>query len=151
VKDAEALAQKYRKSTRKIMIAAGLGVQQSRNADNFANKFKTWYSHEHPSGEGGKFSYDSLVLRSSHSFDTSVVTFLEYVAEIHQAYRKFKAENPTTNKKDYEKACQPIHDYCKSLQNVIDFSDESRKSMVARMDSVKEKFTDLVGLPYIFA
>jgi shikimate 5-dehydrogenase len=61
MKEAEALAQKYGKSTRTIMIAAGLGVQHSRHVDNFANKFKTWYSRKYPVREGGEFSYVSLV------------------------------------------------------------------------------------------
>jgi hypothetical protein len=53
-KDAEALALKYRKSVRSIMIAAGLSIHQSRR-DNFSNKFKIWYSHVHPK-PGSKFS-----------------------------------------------------------------------------------------------
>jgi hypothetical protein len=90
-------------------------------------------------------------LRLSHLFDTFIVSFREYNAETLEAYRKFKAKNPTTDKKAYEKACKPIHDYCKSLQEVIDFSNESRKGMVTRMNNVKDKFTDLVRLPDIFA
>jgi len=49
--DAEALAHKYGKNTRSIMIAAGLGVQHSRHAANFSNKFKVWYAHKHPKPE----------------------------------------------------------------------------------------------------
>jgi hypothetical protein len=49
--DVEALARKYGKNTRTIMIAAGLGVHHSRNTDNFSNKFKVWYAHKHPKPE----------------------------------------------------------------------------------------------------
>jgi hypothetical protein len=56
VKDAEALAVKYRKSTRTIMVAAGLAVQHSRHSENFANKFKKWYSREHPVRDDREFA-----------------------------------------------------------------------------------------------
>jgi hypothetical protein len=46
--DVEALACKYGKSTRRIMISAGFAVQHSRNTENFSNKFKVWYAHKHP-------------------------------------------------------------------------------------------------------
>jgi hypothetical protein len=45
---AEALALKFNKSTCSIMMAAGLSVEHSRHGENFSNKFKTWYSHQHP-------------------------------------------------------------------------------------------------------
>lgn len=151
MKDAEALAQKYRKNTRTIMVAAGLGVQHSRHSENIANKFKTWYAHEHPIGEDGELLYNYLVFAIQPLIWHLLVSFLEYVAEIHEAYQIFQAENPITDKKAYEKACKPIYDYCKSLEKVVDFSDESTKSMVTRMNNIKDKFTELVCLLIIFA
>jgi hypothetical protein len=56
IRDADALAAKYRKSTRTIMVAAGLGVQHSRHGQNFANKFKVWYSQKkNPIRKGSQF------------------------------------------------------------------------------------------------
>jgi hypothetical protein len=45
--EAEKIARKYKKSTREIMLAAGLGVRASRSK-NPMNMFRKWYSHQHP-------------------------------------------------------------------------------------------------------
>jgi hypothetical protein len=49
-----ALAKKYGKSARALMIAGGLAIQPARSKDNMYNKFKQWYSNAHPVAEGGK-------------------------------------------------------------------------------------------------
>lgn len=55
IKAAEALALKYRKSTRSIIVTAGLGVDHSRHSENFCNKFKRWYKHKHPMPEDSMY------------------------------------------------------------------------------------------------
>lgn len=63
IQDADALAAKYRKSTRAIMIAAGLGVQHSRHRQNFANKFKVWYAQtQRPKQKGSQYLIFSFIL-----------------------------------------------------------------------------------------
>jgi hypothetical protein len=44
---AEAIAKKYGKPVRSVMIAAGLGIQNAR-ATNFSNLHKVWYAHHYP-------------------------------------------------------------------------------------------------------
>jgi hypothetical protein len=83
---------------------------------------------------------------TSATYTTFVEHFLDYTAEIHEAYREFQAKHPTTDVKAYEKACKPIHDLWKSLQKPVDFTEESKQSTVNRMNTIKEKFTNLVSL-----
>jgi hypothetical protein len=45
--EAEQIARKHKKSTRDIMLAAGLGIRASRSKNPF-NMFKKWYAHHHP-------------------------------------------------------------------------------------------------------
>jgi hypothetical protein len=45
--EAERIARKYKKSTRDVMLAAGLGIRTSRGK-NPLNMFKRWYAHHHP-------------------------------------------------------------------------------------------------------
>jgi hypothetical protein len=45
--EAEKIARKYKKSTRQVMHAAGLGIRAAR-ARNTYNMFKKWYAHHHP-------------------------------------------------------------------------------------------------------
>jgi hypothetical protein len=71
------------------------------------------------------------------------VSFLTYANEIHEAYKEFQTNNPESDAEGYENACKPIHDYCNTLENQVDF-DESKKNLVGRMNSIKEKFTNLV-------
>ena len=52
---AEAIAKKYGKSARAVMIAAGLGIQNAREP-NFSNQYKVWYAHHHPKPKDGKSS-----------------------------------------------------------------------------------------------
>ena len=138
VQAAEALAAKHCKPTHSIMIAAGLGVEHSRHGDNFANKFKTWYQHKHPKPNDCKFYLNNTLIIQ---LNDCVVQFPEYQDQIHEAYRDFQAKYPKTNKATYEKACKPIIDYCNSLDNI---TDESKKNVIAHMNQVKQKFTDLV-------
>jgi hypothetical protein len=74
------------------------------------------------------------------------VPFNEYRAEIHNAYHQFQTDNPKADKKAYDRACKPIVDFCDSLATEYEFGEESKKNMVARMDSAKQKFTNLVCL-----
>ena len=56
----KALGKKYGKSAQAMMLAGGLGIRASRR-DNMYNKFKQWYSYEHPIAEGGRsLAYISL-------------------------------------------------------------------------------------------
>lgn len=58
VEDAfKALANKYNKSTRTMMIASGLAIQHARQGKNISNKFKQWYAAKYPSAPGGKYSF----------------------------------------------------------------------------------------------
>jgi hypothetical protein len=50
---ANELARKYNKSPNAVMLAAGLNIQNARQRENIANKFKIWYSHHHPISEKG--------------------------------------------------------------------------------------------------
>jgi hypothetical protein len=52
-----ALAKKYGKSARALMIAGGLAIQPARSKDNMYNKFKQWYSNAYPIAEGGRWSF----------------------------------------------------------------------------------------------
>jgi hypothetical protein len=72
------------------------------------------------------------------------VSFADYRDEILDAYRKFQAKYPKTDEAAYNKACKLILDFCESVDKQVDISEESKKSTVARMQSVKQKFTDLV-------
>lgn len=58
VEDAfKALAKKYNKSTRTMMIASGLTIQNARQGQNISNKFKQWYAAKHPVVPGSKYPF----------------------------------------------------------------------------------------------
>lgn len=59
-REAERIARKYKKSTRDVMLAAGLGVRTSRSKNPF-NMFKKWYAHHNP--KGSRESKNLLALR----------------------------------------------------------------------------------------
>jgi hypothetical protein len=58
------IGRKYGKGTRDIMQHAGLTLRTARSP-NSANKFRTWYSCNHPKAKDGEFIYlhDNMLLK----------------------------------------------------------------------------------------
>lgn len=68
--------------------------------------------------------------------------------EVHAEYRKFVSAIPSGDEEAYNRAFQPILEYCDSLvadQNAD--SQETTKGIVARMHAAKKQFTGLVRFP----
>jgi hypothetical protein len=78
------------------------------------------------------------------------VSVPEYLKGMYAAYSAFQAKYPRTNEAAYEKACKPILELCASLDDEVDITrQESKRSTVGRMTSIKRKFTDLVCCPFV--
>jgi len=61
----KALAAKHGKSSRTMMIASGLEIQNAHQRKNISNQFKRWYSATYPIAQGGKHSC-ILILLPNH-------------------------------------------------------------------------------------
>ena len=48
------LSKKYNKPYETIMVAAGLGIQNTRQGTNFSNQYKKWYKAKYPKADGGE-------------------------------------------------------------------------------------------------
>lgn len=53
--DIDALANKWRRAPRRVKIATGFGLVNSRET-SLNHKFRTWYYHENPRSSTGMFS-----------------------------------------------------------------------------------------------
>jgi hypothetical protein len=62
---ATALAKKYNKPYGSIMVAAGLGVQNTRG-QNFSNQYKAWYSAKFPKDDKCEYSCVSCLFATNH-------------------------------------------------------------------------------------
>jgi hypothetical protein len=135
------LAKKYNKPYGSIMVAAGLGIQNTRQAPNFSNQYKSWYSAKYPKNDKCEFFFPCL-FKSRLTMDLSV-SFAEYRDQIYDAYRYFQ-KMFAYDDDVYAEACQPIIDFCNKQTVDHDNFDGSTKAVVAHMQSAKEQFTNLV-------
>ncbi|KAL6297841.1 hypothetical protein BKA93DRAFT_754609 [Sparassis latifolia] len=122
--EAEKIARHYGKSTRDVLVHAGLAFKPSRAA-NPVNKFRQWYSHHHQKPEN--------------------VSLVEYGKEINEAYKKLFEDIDPTDEVQRALILKPILDFCDSLEHDLTLGTHSIKSVTARMLSAKDQFTALAA------
>ncbi|GBE78977.1 hypothetical protein SCP_0201740 [Sparassis crispa] len=125
LKMAANIGRKYGKSTRDILVHAGLSFKPSRAA-NPANIYRRWYSRKHPKMKD--------------------VSSTDYLKMIDVAYKKlFKNVDPD-DEDGWEAVIKSIHVMCDDREfDDANVRPTSMKSITARMMSAKDQFTDLAA------
>ncbi|KAL6302530.1 hypothetical protein BKA93DRAFT_751229 [Sparassis latifolia] len=121
--EAENLARKHGKSTRDVLILAGLSFKPSRAA-NPANKYRQWYSYHHPKADN--------------------VTTADYLKEVNTTYKKMFEGVDSRNDEQRALVMKPILDFCDSIEKDPSLAKHSMQSITARMLSAKDQFTALI-------
>ncbi|KAL6305916.1 hypothetical protein BKA93DRAFT_824705 [Sparassis latifolia] len=124
MREAENLARKHGKSTRDVLILAGLSFKPSRAA-NPANKYRQWYSYHHPKADN--------------------VTTADYLKEVNTTYKKMFEGVDGRNDEQRALVMKPILDFCDSIEKDPSLAKHSMQSITARMLSAKDQFTALAA------
>ncbi|GBE80068.1 hypothetical protein SCP_0212710 [Sparassis crispa] len=124
MREAENLAQKHGKSTRDVLILAGLSFKPS-HAANPANKYRQWYSYHHPKADN--------------------VTTADYLKEVNTTYKKMFEGVDGQNDEQRALVMKLILDFCDSIEKDPSLAKHSMQSITARMLSAKDQFTALAA------
>jgi hypothetical protein len=138
--NAAQIAKQYGKTTRDILTLASLHVKASRAA-NPANKHAEWFAHHFPKGsEGNSCSFIPLCL----ILMKTTVSSKEYNEASRADYKQRIKDLPEGD--DREAALKAILDWCEIDEARQYNGSASLKSIVARMNSAKDRFSGLVSV-----